>query len=219
MRTTRRRKKISSAEALREEEGAGQKVRERGRSRHSQAEVPEALLVGVALPGEPAQAAGPAWLRDLRRGALEEAPPALPREARSAPVQHRRVGLALWEQALAARRPVSGQPAVHRARVAGSRQVAAAKSLPVLARQPKPAPGVGRRRKRPAAKRAAPRRREHGKLRPSAAGRSPRGRPNHADRAVAARNRGPRAARGDSFSFPRAQCPRRGYSQVTALFP
>ena len=175
------------------------------------------LGVELAPPGEPAPAAGPVWLRGLPQGALEEAPPALPPEARSAPVQHRRAGLAASEQAPAGR-PVSGQPVVHPALEAGSRQVAAAKSLPVPARQPKPAPEAGKRRRRLPAKRAAPRRRERGKLPPNVTVPSPRDRPN-ADRAAAARKRGPRVASGDSFSFPRARCPRRGYSQVTALFP
>jgi hypothetical protein len=87
--------------------------------------------------------------------------------------------------------------------------------------RPNRAPAPGKLLERRAAPRRAPRRRvadQRKRVQPAAARvPAPREGLSHAERAVRAPVR--RDAPEGRFFCPRAQCPRRGYSQVTALFP
>jgi hypothetical protein len=86
--------------------------------------------------------------------------------------------------------------------------------------RPNRAPAVGKPERR-AAPRRAPRRQvadQRKRVQPAGAPvPAPREGLSHAERAVRAPVR--RGAPGGRFFCPRAQCPKRGYSQVTALFP
>jgi hypothetical protein len=166
----------------------------------------------VAQPVAPPTVA--AWLRDRRPAVLElEVQPARPE---AYPVQPQLRGRVAPEQALGGPLPVRPPEARRAVEVGREQQKVGLVSLPVLARQARRVPVAGRLRER----RPAPRRGVPGKLPPGVeVAPGPKGPPSRAERAAAARRRAPRGARGGKFSCPRAQCPRRGYSQVAALFP
>lgn len=218
---TKKKRRISSAAALREVEGAVPKDQESARSHPlpvagSVAQV--AALVAEEPAGRPPAVAGSAAFLRLaqppanRVGALPVAPPALHLEARHLPLvaagQAARVLAAQARlpdpRAAAPEAPRRRQP---RALLSPPAEESRGEGNPPAgASQPNRAQVVGKQAER----RAVPKRARPGSR---VAGEPKRARPG----ATPAPDRG--AAPGGRFSCPRAQCPRRGYSQVAALFP
>lgn len=123
MGTTRKRRKISSAAALREEDGAGQKDPESDRSRRSPAAGWEALAVRLAEPAPVVRAVAPVTVAvqlPARRPVdwELEALPGTPAVPRTAPAQPRLVEGPVAESAPVGRLPQRGPQAVPQAPVA-----------------------------------------------------------------------------------------------------
>jgi hypothetical protein len=226
MLTTKRRKKISSAAELREEEGVGQKAPGNDRNQLSRAAVWEA---SGAEPVEVARVAAPlsAAVHPLapRTLGLVRAHPGALAALRSAQPRLERV--LLEEPPPVHRLPVrdpQGVPPVvaQRRRPQRARPASPAGKNPresqLPARQLAQEPGRSRRRRR----RQAARRQEPGKAGPGRQQRvnppDPEAPPSRADAAEEARRQGQGVAREDRIFLPRAQYPKRGYSRVAALF-
>jgi hypothetical protein len=216
MPTMRKRRKISSAVALREEEGGGRKDQGSDRNHRSRAEGWEAPQVVQGVP------VGRAAVRRTAAGqrqpvGLELEPrPQGPAEPRLAPV-HPRLVEPLVEQAPAARLLVQGPLRVlaegRLRKPPPGREKREAERRRAPEKQAKRDQGVRKRqRRRQALERAVPGRPQRENCLP-AAERLPR----HANAAGEPGKPGQGVAPGGSFSFPRAQYPRRGYSQVAAL--
>jgi hypothetical protein len=222
MRTTRKRKRISSVAELREEEGAGRRARGNCRNRLRPAAVREAPAVEEARAAAPASVVVQPLAERPVDSAVAGHPPALaaPRSAQPRLERALQAGQAQVGQRLP-RDPLEAAPAVARRRPrkalrgpqAGRSQER--ESLPVPARQVALEP-----RKRPESR--AARRLEPGKVGPGRPERrsppGPGGPPSRADAAGEARRQGQGVARESRIFLPRAQCHERGYSRVAALF-
>jgi hypothetical protein len=223
MGTTKRRKKISSAGALREEEGVGQRDPGSGRSQPWQAVAWEAPAV--------VRPVAPAAYHRVRRGA-DSAPAAAPGtpdvfhrdRARLRPVVELRQEQALVGQPLAPdlrRVPPAGvrgrkRQKARRDRPGGENPGDARLRRP--ARQVAPAPGAGRKPARPALGKAEPGRQPGNRLPAVEVAPAPGKPPSRVEAAEAARRRGQGVAPTGSRFLTRAQFSKRGYSLVAALF-
>ena len=130
-------------------------------------------------------------------------------------------------------RQLGGQPVGERVRAGRPPQRGPLRRLPKpelesRQRSPLAEKGLARRRLRPerrprhvraVRKKPEPGRRQGGNLRPAVQANPDReGPPSRANGAGAPKRLGQRAVPRDRLAFPPAQCPRRGYSQVAALF-
>lgn len=215
MRTTKKRRKISSAAELREEDGVGQRGPGSDRSHHSPAAAWEALAVALAEAAPVARAVAPVMAavhpRARRPVDLElEALRGTPAAPHSAPAQPRR-GVPQVRGAARRRQKARRSPPGGENLEAGS--------LPARERRVSRGREVGRRPGRQAVGRAGGGRRG-GENPPPSVGAvpGPEGPPGPADAAAAAKKLGHGVAPGGRFFCLRAQFPRRGYSQVAALF-
>jgi hypothetical protein len=203
---TKKKRRISSVAALREAEGAVPRDQESGRSR------PLPAVGSAAQVGRAPVVRSAAYLRERHPADLVLG--AVARLGTHLEARHRSL-VAAGEPAQAVARARSPAPVA--AAVPRKRQPRALRSPPTLESRversprasPSRAPPVGRLAERRAPKRA-PRKVPRKRAAPVPA---PRAAPRLAERAPVRR-----AALGDRFFCPRAQCPRRGYSQVAALF-
>ena len=144
-------------------------------------------------------------------------PPGLLAAASLVRVQHQLAGLPVVERVRRGRRPRRDrhrrlpEPELE----SRQRSPAAGKSLERARLRPERRP----RRGRAVRKRPEPVSRQDGNLPPAVqANRGREGPPSRANGAGAPKRPGQRVVPGGRFAFPPAQCPRRGYSQVPALF-